>query len=52
MGSGRKIISQSEIISQQGRENIGVQIIQMINELSRNGMMKGTFRAEGARVLP
>lgn len=32
----------------------GVQIIQMINELSRNGMMKGTFRgAQGnPRVLP
>jgi len=31
-----------------GRENVGVQIIQMINELTRNGMMKGTFRAAGA----
>lgn len=30
------------------REDVGVEIIQMINELSRNGMMKGTFRAEGA----
>lgn len=35
--------------SEPGRENIGVQIIQMINELTRNGMMKGTFRA--ARAL-
>jgi len=41
------MISRS-VISQPSRENIGVQIIQMINELSRNGMMKGTFRAEAA----
>lgn len=34
--------------SERGRENVGVQIIQMINELTRNGMMKGTFRAAGA----
>lgn len=34
--------------SEPSRENVGVQIIQMINELTRNGMMKGTFRAVGA----
>lgn len=30
----------------------GVQIIQMINELSRNGMMKGTFRGATGAPAP